>query len=334
MSRWATDTGSGPPSRQHSGRKPGTSTRYPVAGFDLTFSVPKSVSVLWALSPQDVRDQVFAAHHRAVQDTLVWLECRAIGTRTGRNGVAHVPVRGAIAAAFDHWESRAGDPQLHTHLVIANRVQRTSDGAWATLDSRTLYKAVVAASEHYNGLLFDELRRSLGTETELRAPASVERNPSRELSGVDAGLITEFSTRARIIELEKDRLVRLWNLEHGTNPSDATVLKLRQQATLSTRTAKDAQPVPLTERLTSWRRRAEGLGCRPERLTCRHRRPVPHPAPHAVRTCPRNGGRSPGSWSWTWSPKNAPPGTGGICSPRPNASAPASGWPAPPNAQR
>lgn len=248
------------------GRKTGTSTRCPVAGFDLTFSVPKSVSVLWALSPQDVRDQVFAAHHRAVQDTLVWLECRAIGTRTGRNGVAHVPVRGAIAAAFDHWESRAGDPQLHTHLVIANRVQRTGDGAWATLDSRTLYKAVVAASEHYNGLLFDELRRSLGTETELRAPASVERNPGRELSGVDAGLITAFSARARIIELEKDRLVRLWNLEHGTNPSDATVLKLRQQATLSTRTAKDARPVPLTERLTSWRRRAEGLGCRPERL--------------------------------------------------------------------
>lgn len=248
------------------GRKTGTSTRYPVAGFDLTFSVPKSVSVLWALSPQDIRDQVLAAHHRAVQDTLVWLECRAIGTRTGRNGVAHVPVRGAIAAAFDHWESRAGDPQLHTHLVIANRVQRTSDGAWTTLDSRTLYKAVVAASEHYNGLLFDELRRSLGTETELRAPASVERNPSRELSGVDAGLITEFSARARIIELEKDRLVRLWNLEHGTGPSDATVLKLRQQATLSTRAAKDARPVPLAERLASWRRRAEGLGCTPEGL--------------------------------------------------------------------
>ncbi|MGO4651144.1 MobF family relaxase [Arthrobacter sp. 2RAF22] len=249
------------------GRKTGTSTRHPVAGFDLTFSVPKSVSVLWALSPQDVRDQVFAAHHRAMQDTLVWLERRAIRTRTGRNGVAHVPVRGAIAAAFDHWESRAGDPQLHTHLVIANRVQRTSDGAWTTLDSRTLYKAVVAASEHYNGLLFDQLRRSLGTETELRAPASVERNPSRELSGIDAALITEFSARARNIELEKDRLVRLWNLEHGTDPSDATVLKLRQQATLSTRTAKDTQPVPLAERLTSWRRRAEGLGCRPERLT-------------------------------------------------------------------
>ena len=249
------------------GRNTGTSTtRSPVAGFDLTFSVPKSVSVLWALSPQNIREEVLAAHHRAVQETLAWLEARAIMTRTGRNGVAHVPVRGAVAAAFDHWESRAGDPQLHTHLVIANRVQRSSDGAWATLDSRTLYKAVVAASEHYNGLLFDELQHSMGTETELRAPASADRNPSRELAGVDAALVAEFSARARVIELEKDRLVRLWNLEHGTNPSDATVLKLRQQATLATRTAKDTRPVPLAERLTSWQSRAEGVGCRTERL--------------------------------------------------------------------
>ncbi|MDQ6752477.1 MAG: relaxase domain-containing protein [Actinomycetota bacterium] len=252
----------------HSSQGPnvGMSMRAPVAGFDLTFSVPKSVSVLWALSPQPVRDKVLAAHHQAVHETLVWLEFRAIGTRTGRNGVAHVPVRGAIAAAFDHWESRAGDPQLHTHLVIANRVQRITDGIWATLDSRALYKAVVAASEHYKGLLYDELRRNLGTETELRAPLSAERNPSRELIGVDAALITEFSTRTRAIELEKDRLMRLWNLEHGKDPSDTTVLKLRQQATLATRAAKTREPVPLTDRLEFWRGRATGLGCRPERL--------------------------------------------------------------------
>ena len=252
----------------HTGQGPaaGTSTRSPVAGFDLTFSVPKSASVLWALSPRPVRDKVLDAHHRAVQETLTWLESRAIGTRAGRNGVAHVPVKGAIAAAFDHWESRAGDPQLHTHLVIANRVQRTSDGAWTTMDASVLYKAVVAASERYNGLLYDELRRTLGTETELRPPLSTERNPSRELTGVDAALITEFSTRTRAIELEKDRLIRLWNLEHGKDPSDATVLKLRQRATLATRAAKTREQVPLADRLTAWRHRATGAGCRPERL--------------------------------------------------------------------
>ncbi|WP_284984005.1 relaxase domain-containing protein [Arthrobacter sp. efr-133-TYG-118] len=78
--------------------------------------------------------------------------------------------RGAIAAAFDHWESRTGDPQLHTHLVIANRIQRITDGAWVTLDSRTLYKAA-----------------------DIRQPATNIHNHSQQLSGIDDALIREFS---------------------------------------------------------------------------------------------------------------------------------------------
>lgn len=237
-----------------------TTVRAPVAGFDLTFSVPKSVSVLWALGNQDIQDRVLAAHHRAVKETLQWLEDRAIHTRAGHNGVAHIPVKGAIAAAFDHWESRAGDPQLHTHLVIANRVQRITDGAWTTLDARTIYQSVVAASEHYNGLLFDELHRELGTVTEVSAPAVATHNFLRELAGIDPALITEFSARARSIEAEKDHLVSQWITDHGREPSDTTIIKLRQQATLATRPPKTSDPVPLSHRLHQWRDRAERLG--------------------------------------------------------------------------
>ncbi|MHA7177362.1 MobF family relaxase [Arthrobacter sp. Sr24] len=240
--------------------------RAPVAGFDLTFSVPKSVSVLWALGNHDVQGRVLAAHHRAVQDTLQWLETKAIHTRAGHNGVARVPVRGAVAAAFDHWESRAGDPQLHTHLVIANRVRRITDGAWTSLDARTLYQAVVAASEHYNGLLFDELQRQLGTVTEVRAPAVKSHNFIHELAGIDPKLIAEFSTRAKSIELEKDRLVATWIQNHGHAPSDTTVIKLRQQATLATRSPKSGEPTPLRIRLLQWRDRAERLSKSPERI--------------------------------------------------------------------
>ncbi len=154
-------------------------TRHAVVGFDLTFSVPKSVSVLWALSPRNTQDRILRTHHEAVEATLTWLEENVIHTRAGRNGVAHVGTMGAIAATFDHWESRTGDPQLHTHLVIANRVQRITDGAWVTLDSRTLYKAAVAASEHYNGLLFDALHQHLGSDTEIRIPVANTRNPSQ-----------------------------------------------------------------------------------------------------------------------------------------------------------
>ncbi|WP_170133227.1 MobF family relaxase [Arthrobacter livingstonensis] len=237
--------------------------RHGVAGFDLTFSVPKSVSVLWALADKDVRQQILDAHHRAVSTVLTWLEQEAIHTRTGRNGVVHVGTRGAITAAFDHWESRAGDPQLHTHLIIANRVQRRSDGAWATIDSRALFKAVVAASEHYNGLLFDELRRDLGTDADFRSPTTAQRNPSHELSGVDNALIREFSNRSRLIDAETDKLTQSWTYGHGRKPTATTIIKLRQIATLSTRKAKDESPTPLDELRVSWRNRACAAGQNP-----------------------------------------------------------------------
>ncbi|MET3718938.1 MobF family relaxase [Arthrobacter sp. UYEF21] len=238
-------------------------TRHAVVGFDLTFSVPKSVSVLWSLSPRSLQDQILRTHHEAVNATLQWLEANVIHTRAGRNGVAHLGTRGAIAAAFDHWESRAGDPQLHTHMVIANRVQRITDGAWVTMDSRTLYKAAVAASEHYNGLLFDALHRNLGTDTDIREPAANTHNPTQQLTGVDDELIREFSNRSRLIDLETDRLVAEWTASHGTPPTATTTIKLRQQATLSTRTAKPETAVPLHQLSAQWRTRAAAKGFEP-----------------------------------------------------------------------
>lgn len=86
-----------------------------VAGYDLTFSPVKSVSVLWAVAPRRVAEQVEAAHHEAVADTLAWLEREVAFTREGPAGVRQVPVRGLLAAAFTHRDSRAGDPDLHTH---------------------------------------------------------------------------------------------------------------------------------------------------------------------------------------------------------------------------
>lgn len=238
--------------------------RHAVVGFDLTFSVPKSVSVLWALSPHSMQDRILRTHHEAVEATLGWLEEQIIHTRAGRNGVAHVGTMGAIAAAFDHWESRTGDPQLHTHLVIANRIQRSTDGAWVTLDSRTLYKAVVAASEHYNGLLFDALHEQLGTDTDIRIPVISTHNPSQQLTGIDEDLIREFSNRSRLINVETDRLVAGWTTEHGHPPSSATVIKLRQQATLATRVPKAELPTPLHELSRDWKARAAARGFPPD----------------------------------------------------------------------
>ncbi|MFH5879442.1 MobF family relaxase [Arthrobacter sp. NA-172] len=241
-----------------------TEMRRAVAGFDLTFSVPKSVSVLWAMSPRSLQDQILQTHHDAVSATLDWLEELVIHTRAGRNGVAGIGTCGAIAAAFDHWESRSGDPQLHTHMVIANRIQRITDDAWVTLDSRTLYKAAVAASEHYNGLLFDGLKRDLGTDTDIREPAATTHNPSPQLTGIDDVLIREFSNRSRLIDQETDRLVAEWIKVHGRRPTATQTVKLRQQATLSTRTPKSESIAPLHQLSARWRARATGKGFEPQ----------------------------------------------------------------------
>ncbi|WP_155725246.1 MobF family relaxase, partial [Mycobacterium avium] len=92
-------------------------------------------------------------HHQAVADTLQFLEEQVAFARMGARGVAQVDTTGLIAAAFDHRDSRAGDPNLHTHLVISNKVQAIgADGIprWLALDGTPLHHATVAASELYN----------------------------------------------------------------------------------------------------------------------------------------------------------------------------------------
>src|SRR5690606_13447163 len=102
-------------------------TGAPVAGFDLTFSVPKSVSTLWAVADGGTQALIAQAHHAAIQEVIELLERDVAATRVGAKGprgaVAQVPVQGVIAVAYDHYDSRAFDPQLHTHVVVANRVQ-------------------------------------------------------------------------------------------------------------------------------------------------------------------------------------------------------------------
>jgi TrwC relaxase len=117
-----------------------------VAGYDLTFSPVKSVSTLWALAEPAVAAQIEKAHRAAVSDALSFIEQHALFSRTGANGIRQVNVQGLLAAAFTHRDSRAGDPDLHTHVAVANKVQ-TLDGRWLSIDGRILFKATVAASE-------------------------------------------------------------------------------------------------------------------------------------------------------------------------------------------
>lgn len=265
------------------------STREQVAGFDLTFSAPKSVSVAWAVAGPELQKRIQDAHHKAMEQTLEWAEQNVLQTRAGHGGVAHVPIEGMIASVFDHWDSRAGDPQLHSHCVVSNRAQRSSDGQWVSIDSYTLHRHVVALSEQYNNLLYDALHQDIGALPETRAvgddpaveavkdalrkkpdgtPDDQEADPPQrvELAGIPDELITEFSERSLAIEERTDELITEHRQKTGRAPSAAQVLKLRQRATLETRTPKDDSDTTLDQKMIGWRRRTELSGYDPDRL--------------------------------------------------------------------
>jgi conjugative relaxase-like TrwC/TraI family protein len=226
-----------------------------VAGFDLTFSTPKSVSVAWALADGGNQAVIYEAHQQALAYVLRYAEQCVFTSRSGKHGVVQEEIRGVVGAAFDHWDSRAGDPQLHTHAVVMNRAQ-SEDGVWRTLDSRGMFRATVGLSEMYNGVLSDFLTQALGWgwATTRRLHSQV---PKYEVAGVPQELQKEFSSRSTDIEFATNALIPDFVASHGRTPNSPEMLRLRQRATLETRPDKHVHP--LAEQVEGWRKRAQAL---------------------------------------------------------------------------
>ncbi len=237
-----------------------TSDRRAVAGFDFTFSIPKSASVLWAVSDATTQRVIVDAHHAAVADVLAFMEREVAATRMGvsdgSGSVAQMDVTGFIAAGFDHFDSRAGDPHLHTHVVIANKAMTVIDGKWRSLDGRPLHSATVALSELHEAAFADRLTRALGVDWEPRAQGR-DRNASWSIKQVPEQLSAAFSSRSRQIDVATDELIAHYRARHGHRPGKAAIVKLRAQATLSTRPEKQVKP--LSELTSGWCRRATSL---------------------------------------------------------------------------
>jgi Ti-type conjugative transfer relaxase TraA len=211
-----------------------------VPGFDLTYRPPKSVSLLWALGDRDVAAQVVAAHDAAVAEAVGYLEREAGFSRRGAGGAEAVKVDGFVAAAFRHRTSRADDPLLHTHVLIANVARTTDDRIWRTLDSRRLYAHAKTAGVLYQAQLRWELTRRLGVAWQPVV------NGVADLAGVDRPLIEAFSARrAAIVEQLAAR---------GESSAKAA-----QVATLTTRQAKGVR-LAEAELRARWRLDAEPLG--------------------------------------------------------------------------
>lgn len=248
-----------------------------VSGYDATFSPVKSVSALWALADPRTSAVIQRCHDRAVADSLRYLEDKAIYTRRGRNGVRQVKTRGIIAAAFTHRDSRAGDPDLHTHVAIANKVQAVDDGAWLAIDGRIMFKANVTVSEFYNTALEKHLTHDLGVRFVDR-PGSDPERPVREIVGVDPALLARWSQRDRVITRTQGDLVADFQARHGRTPTPTELHDLAQRATLETREAKH-EPRSLAEQRRVWAAQAEEVLGRggTARMLARalHRTPLP-----------------------------------------------------------
>jgi conjugative relaxase-like TrwC/TraI family protein len=221
---------------------PGSRSR---AGFDLTFSAPKGVSLLAALGGPDIAAEVTAAHRHAVEDALGYLERRATFARRGQGGYELLGTGGLIGAAFDHHTSRALDPQLHTHVIVAN-VTHAEDDRWSAIDGRALYAHVRTAGILYQAGLRAELTGRLGLEWEPT------RRGLAEPAGLDPDMLAGFSRRRADIDAALDRAGR-------SSPEAAAA------ATLATRPPKPPAP-NLASLRAEWEARAATLGLTPDRL--------------------------------------------------------------------
>ncbi|WP_366525324.1 MobF family relaxase [Propioniciclava sp.] len=197
------------------------------------------------------------AHLAAIGDALRFIETHALYTRTGHNGVRQVDVTGLVAARFTHRDSRAGDPDLHTHVPVANKVQ-TLDGRWLSIDGRLLFKAIVAASEVYNTALERRLSEALPVRFAERPSTEPGKRPVRELVGVDPALNARWSQRRTSIEHRQSELTAAFQREHHRPPTMVEARALAQQANLETRQAKH-EPRTLAEQRATWRAEAEAV---------------------------------------------------------------------------
>src|SRR4051812_10108136 len=208
----------------------------PVPGFDLTFSAPKSVSLTWALGGHPVAAEVKAAHAEAVKAGLDYLQQTACWTRRGAGGHEFVRGNGFLATGYVHRSSRAGDPQLHTHVLIANATQGP-DGKWTRLYHPAIYEHAKTASYIYEAHLRHELTLTLGVEWQ---PV---RKGIAEIKGFKDEWLKAFSTRrAEILEAA----------------GEGASARARQVATLATRKTKET--IELGDLRQRWLDKAEEIG--------------------------------------------------------------------------
>jgi conjugative relaxase-like TrwC/TraI family protein len=232
-------------------------TERTVRGFDVTCSAPKSASVLFAVGDEAVRQQMIESHDAAVDAVVDWIEGHA-HCRYRVNGKVRVfDADGITAAVFRQHTSRALDPQLHTHVVIVNRVLST-DGRWLALDGRTIKRDQQTLSRLYHAGLRAELTGRLGVR--WREPV----NGIAEMADIQDDVLAEFSQRTEAVAARIEEKLERFTESFERPPTPRERWKLEREAVLDSRPPK-SETDPVTLEL-EWLDRLADLGVEPERL--------------------------------------------------------------------
>jgi conjugative relaxase-like TrwC/TraI family protein len=216
----------------------------PVLGYDVRFSAPKSVSILYALGDEATRKRVLGVLNEAVRQGLAHLEHEACLVQRGKNGLRIEPGEGFVGMAFRHRMSRAGDPALHVHVVVSNVTRAVSDGKWLSLASPR-GRSPLWPHGKSAGVVFQAALRA-GFVREFGLDFEAVTNGYADLKGLDRDVIEAFSTRSREIAG--------WLEKHGVNSVEAA-----QTAAYRTRANKD-YGVDEDDRRGEWERTAESVG--------------------------------------------------------------------------
>ena len=230
--------------------------RRAVAGFDATFSAPKSLSVWWALTGDH---RLLEAHDVAVRAALAHLERFGSTTRVRASGVLlHPDTGGLTMATFRQTTSRADDPQIHTHAVVSAKV-RTAGGRWMAVDARYLKRHQRTIGGLYQSVLRAELTQRLGVGF---GPIV---NGQAEIAGMPAELLDVFSKRSAAIDVALDAKLDEFRQREGRDPSRWERAALTREASADTRAHKSGHGVP--DLTTRWQREAADVGWIAEQLT-------------------------------------------------------------------
>lgn len=238
--------------------------RKAVGYFDLTFSPAKSVSVYYAALRAAGRfedaEKVWAAHREGVTAAVAYMEREAGYSRRGYHGRTkdgrsvgeYVAAREWVGARFDHTTNREGEPQLHSHVEVLNRVRCEADGAWRTLDGKALYQEKRAADSIYELTLEEAMMRDLPARFAVR-----EDGKAREIVGITQDVRDLYSTRSGQVDARVAEWAAAYEQRHGHTPGLYERDRMADQAALSTRRRKSEEVLSATERDARWGQRMD-----------------------------------------------------------------------------